>query len=844
MRNKRNLTYRVAAVFDTETTNINLGDEEHEEWRAFPVTYQVNDLRKLASVAEYVPGVSDNIKIYRTASDFVGFIADLIEYHAYTSAVPVVCGYNLMFDAQTVLNLLSERYTMGVSAQSSTNVYTLDLYDKSDVFRMDAPLLRFWDTFHLEMGGLAAMGQTAGLAKLKGDWDYSLVRTPDTDITSDEYGYAARDVQVIPAYLRYLLESNAWMTPDMLGHTVLTKTSVVRRMAEHEIGPLRTSNNSTIKKNFMAMCRAEMPRDYTSYALRKACFIGGLTFTAAAFASTVQTNALSLDATSMHHLLINGRMVPVNFKRTRDRKMLKAYCDQVIKTSREYVLAHYAKPFDCAFHMRVAFNNLRLKRGSAFERYGIAIIPQGKFGFSAMTRAEYAKSEASRESEEATRMYGWRNMGYGVEFAFSKLYAAERAVVHVSELELWAISRVYEWDSIEPICGEVTMRFEFPPDYVVLQSHQLFERKSDMKHIDNTYKEGVAYPENIPESIPAGIARGLRDGTLTQGFVKSYYQSSTKGAFNSIYGTQAQDVFKAEYRIAGGVISVNPQTVLTPDNFAERMPKHPKVLYTYGLRIAGGSRVHLILAIELMHDALGERCRITGGDTDSVKASVDADVTDAEVEAAIEPLLIAATSAINAASMRVRNEYPAMASSLKHVGGFEVENAGEGTRWAYHMDVWNKARISCDTDGNTHITCAGLSRPEHTYNMEVLVHDLLQNASPYDVLPQVFGYNVFVSSEVSHSLQRTRPDVSDMFDADVTDYTGKTTRVVAPEAIALYPCGRMLGDTTAMSNALNVKYIRKHYNRDVDTRERIVGARDVYVDENGKAHGTPYVFIE
>ena len=64
-----------------------------------------------------------------------------------------------MFDMQTLMFDLNCKYDMEVNAQSSTNVYTLDL--KKDGIM----LLRFWDTYHLEMRGLAAMGETCGLQK-------------------------------------------------------------------------------------------------------------------------------------------------------------------------------------------------------------------------------------------------------------------------------------------------------------------------------------------------------------------------------------------------------------------------------------------------------------------------------------------------------------------------------------------------------------------------------------------------------------------------------------------------------------------------------------------------------
>ena len=70
-----------------------------------------------------------------------------------------ICAYNLMFDMQTLMLDLNMQYDMKATAQSSTNVYTLDLIQDGET------VLRFWDTYHLEMRGLAAMGETAGLEK-------------------------------------------------------------------------------------------------------------------------------------------------------------------------------------------------------------------------------------------------------------------------------------------------------------------------------------------------------------------------------------------------------------------------------------------------------------------------------------------------------------------------------------------------------------------------------------------------------------------------------------------------------------------------------------------------------
>lgn len=519
------LPFKVVAAFDTETCNIQIDNE----WHAYTVCYQFNSLHNV-DLRAYTPGKLERIFIYRSKSEALNFIRTCINLGS-GNYIPIICGYNLMFDLQTLFYDLANTYSLAVNAQSSTNVYTLDILGANG-----KPILRFWDTFHLEMGGLEAMGETAGLYKLNGSWDYSLIRTPATPLTDAEISYASRDVQVIPAYLRYLLEANDWLKPEMLGCNLITKTSLVRQMAKNEIAPLKVKLNSgksmSLFSLFVLDCKEALPHCYYDYALEKACFRGGLTFTSAKYASVVVRNVVSLDAVSMHHLHINGHYLAKQF-RPCNKEQLQLLIDSVLAVSKRYLLDHYEKPFECAFHMRIRFKNLRLKPGTAFHDYGIAIIPRAKFGLSIAGSAEYSRSDSAQAAETSTRLSGWRDWAKNARFAFGKLYEAEEAILHICEWELWAISRVYEWDSIEPILGEGACKFELPPDYVTLQSNLLFKRKQDMKFINKNYSEGVVFELNIPESIPEGIAAGLRAGTLSNDFVAAYYQSTVKGMFNS-----------------------------------------------------------------------------------------------------------------------------------------------------------------------------------------------------------------------------------------------------------------------------------------------------------------------
>lgn len=811
--------YRVAAIFDTETTNIGEGAET----RAYPILYIFNDMRA-TPLESYTPD-TDDVRFYRRTSEALAYIDDLITYGRAHGYVPIIAAYNLMFDMQTLMLELAQSYTIEANAQTATSVYTLDLCVDGDV------VCRFWDTFYLEMGGLRAMGETCGLPKAVGDWDYTLVRTSETPLTEEELFYARRDVQVIPQYLQWLLRANHWLTSDMLGCRVLTKTSLVRQMARREIGGRRVTLQSgkkiTLQRAFETTCNQEFPKNYESYALRKACFRGGLTFTSAKTASVVVDNVASLDVTSMHHAFINGRRLPVKFA-VAPPEILQIACEHIVSMPLEDVLRNYSDPFRMGLHVAISFTNLRLRTNTCFADWGIAICPRSKFVRTLHADTDYSNNERAKTQENSIRAHGYVDSAVNPTFAFGKLYRADECILHVNEIELWNVAQVYEFDEMHVLYGEATTKTIVPPDYVTLQSNMLFARKTDVKNLIKHYTEGVPYAGDIPESIPEGIARDARTGTLSMKFLQSYYGSTVKGQFNGIYGTQAQDVMKADYHVTEkGELEVDKNTICAPENFAKKRPHTPRVLYTYGMRIVAGSRMHLVIAMMLIYRRFGARVTVTGGDTDSLKISCANDVTDAELLDALEPLHTAIENAINLTMRRVRNTAPDMASTLDHIGKFEIEDCGGATRYAEHVELWNKARVSLDMSGRVHVTCAGLPRPDGVYTIEDCIKDIMCMGHGFaETIRAALGYDVLVDYEICHTLQRNRPHVWDRYVGTVTDYRGATYHVDAPEAIALYPSGRWLGESDKQANGENLSYMARAYNRHVETTPRELIVRD------------------
>lgn len=823
--------FTLAAVYDTETTNMYEGVKS----RAFPCLFIVNDIRGV-DLSDYTQGRDDNVKFYRHEQEMHDYISLLVSWGLDTQRVPIIAAYNMMFDLQPLMEDLRKSYDMKVCAQSSTHVYTLDLVDEEGKI-----LLRFWDTFYLEMRGLSAMGETCGLEKAKGDWDYNLIRNQETYLTKEELGYARRDVQVIPAYLKYLLKANEWLKQGDLGVSVLTKTSLVRQMAKREIGRIKRCKDNgkeiTQMKMFAKLCDQELPKTFESYGLRKACFRGGLTFTSAKYAMQVVENVASLDVTSMHHAFINGRFIPVKFKAAKQDKLEEAYNYIVNELPLEDILYTYHSPFPYAFHMLIRFDNIRIKKGSCFDEWGIATIPSAKFRAKA---SRWSKEEinnyANIYAEEMNRMNGWVDRAMNAKFAFGKLYEAETVFMHVTEVELCAINMVYEWDNHKCILGEITQNFNRPPDYVTLQSNLLYGMKEDVKDILKKYHQYEPYQDTIPSTIPDGIRMQIESGVMSEQFLESYYTSTVKGQFNSIYGTMAQDVYKPDYQVLkDGNLQIDKQTQISKANWNQKQPEWCRVLYTYGMRIVGGSRLHLIVAMKLLYDALGNKIRITGGDTDSIKISCDEDVTDAQLMKALQPLHEAVTDAIDLTQERVREEYPELASSLHDVGCFEVENCGNSTRYKLHMEAWNKARVSLDSEDNIHLTCAGLSRPDGMYHMEHFIEDMLKTYSAYKIFPLILGFNTWIYPRLSFSLETHHPDTTDIFDDDVVDYRGHKQHVTAHESNALYVNGRLLGDLTKTVNRSSIDFVQAEYGRIIDDDEKQINLDD---------EGNPCIYID
>lgn len=666
---------------------------------------------------------------------------------------PIIAVYNLQFDFVSLEPIFVEKGYQLESFGPHTSPFYIDVIQDGQT------VLRFWEVSRLCPQGLAVMGELAGLPKLEGEWDYSIYREPGCELTKEEEAYATRDTEVIQRYLQYVIKTNDFIKESDLGTRLLTQTGLVRLFGERVVGRKEL-------RAFRAAAAQEEPEDEGTYRLRKACFRAGLTFTGGKNAGKIFENVISIDTVSMHHSFVLGRLVPRGFHKA-EPKVLERALENIFETHVDEVLANYERPFGTAIHARVKFKGLKLKTGSVFEEQGIASLARGKFTQNVIY--DWEDGSSSQTAENRNRSKGFLDQGKGLRFEFGKLVEAQEATIFLTELEAWVMAQVYSWDSFEVIEGELTTRFQVPPTYVLKLDEHLYYNKMQMKR----FLKGE--DAEVPQAIK-NAPRSVQEG---------YYRSTSKGMFNSVFGMTAMDSHKYA------------------DEYSKI--KAPSSWYAMGMRIAGGSRVHLIIAMLLIERKFHGRFSILGGDTDSIKLT---GLTNTEIQEALQPLHDAITRSIDI----TLTESGIDPEQFDGIGTFESEGTAE-----LEVEVFNKNRIAWNGD-QFELTAAGIPTPSNRPNLENALTSLAKKYGPNMVMEKIYGPNLEVDSSISCFLFPVRP----------------TTRTVNGFAAAtsLIPTNRLLGDLYSPEMASVRNCLPKEYApRTISLEEGTITVRDSFTQE-------------
>lgn len=226
--------YRIIGAYDSETTNIKV----HGIYQSFPILHQLGLISDIG-VEEITPdNVVDNVNIelYRHAVDLYARLDGLAS--ADFAFVPVILCHNLAFDMYGLSPWLSDR-NVRVLAKSARKPITFTVMDEND-----KPKLVIWDTLIFSQQSLERMGKDCGYSKAVGEWDYNLVRTPETPLSESELDYAKRDIYTLITWVSWWLKHNPDIMPERLGCSVVTKTGVVRERRKVRYSKLHGIGNA------------------------------------------------------------------------------------------------------------------------------------------------------------------------------------------------------------------------------------------------------------------------------------------------------------------------------------------------------------------------------------------------------------------------------------------------------------------------------------------------------------------------------------------------------------------------------------------------------------------------
>lgn len=801
--------YRIIGAYDSETTNIKVQGIYH----SFPILHQLGLLDGV-DVTEITPeNIIDNVNIelFRHAVDLYARLDELMEIDF--DFVPVILCHNLAFDMYGLSPWLSDR-NVRVLAKSARKPITFTVMDEND-----KPKLVIWDTLIFSQQSLERMGKDCGYTKAIGEWNYNLVRTPETPLTSNEIDYAKRDIYTLITWVSWWLKHNQDIDPEKLGFSVVTKTGVVRERRKVRYSKLHGMGNAkNVQYYWLSRCDLEAPKTDDELFTMLASTRGGFTFCSMVNASKpfdlVGTDMVcaAYDATSQHPAQLVSHMYPFQFKEMPGHVLDLAF-ELVGKITIDRIFRQWERPFPTAFDACFQFENLRPRKGSLFEKYGIYPLASARY-----KTPEQLKQDEDN-GDKAAYMEHLRNRSYcdcieGAECAFGKVVSAKRARFYLTELAAWEVWQAYEWDSVHAVHGYLTGKFIRPNDIDVISTMQFYKAKNEFKDARKRHYSGkpISNGEKLRKlGISDAIVDELENRTISAGDVEATYLS-LKADLNAIFGLSATNQYRRETVLDGFGISYIGEFGIC------NAPKTSKVWYQFGQRIVGWSRIAQICAMNLVTPYIET---IVNGDTDSIKV-ICKENNLSRINDALRDLGAAIDIGKEFVCSRVRAAFPDMYDSLDEIGYYVPE-----FQVKRFCASWNKAYCLQDENGYS-FTLAGIPtrKRENELSAFIGINGLADRmhalGMSFDEISSLFlGYNVTYANDVIRMNGRRFPEWGDIFTGKVTDYLGNVSRVTEPFSLALYPMSKTVNDTSSSDNATNMRYALEN-NSNVNTGHKLI----------------------
>lgn len=791
MSRKQRKPYRIIGAYDSETTNIKDGFG----YKAFPILHQLGLLDcPITDVTSANVEQHADIELYRHTFELTSRLDEIVS--STFDYVPVIACHNLSFDMYPLAEWLLS-HDVRVLAKSRQKPITFTILDENGHAR-----LVIWDTLVFSQQPLEKMGIDCGYAKASGEWDYDLIRTPETPLTADELDYAKRDVYALIAWLSWWLKKNPDIEPEKLGLNVVTKTGVVRERMRVRFDQLKGNGAKyNVGRFWMFQNRTEAPKTDDELFTMHACTRGGFTFCASKAASIPYdlTNSdmaiAGFDATSQHPAQMVSHRYPMQFHETTCEQLELAFA-VIGLVKLQDVLTKWSKPFPVAFNACFTFENLRPKKRSIFKKNGIFPLASARFqNITYEPNEDNAQSDLMRD-ELAKR--GYRDTCAGGVFAFGKLESAKTATVYITELTAWEIWQCYEWDSVKAEHGYLTMRFCRPTDMSTISVMQFYKAKNVFKNARHEYMTTGTITnvgELLSVSIPENTVSRMQNGSLSDTECDLVYLG-LKADLNSLFGVNATNEFRASTILGTDGIEYQDESGIAC------APKNPKAWYQFGQRIVGWSRIAQICVMLL---AAPHVKAIVNGDTDSVKFLMHESKMNA-LQKALTRYASALDKGKEITCKRVKTMYPRQYDSLEGIGAYVLEFTSKR-----FCASWNKAYCTHDVDSRTGkrkfaFTLAGIpTKDAHGLKrVNSFADELYEKGLSFEEICNIIlGYNVTVSHTITRLNARSFPQWASSYFGRVTDYQGNTSLVAEPEALALYPMDKIINSFASFDNRCN-----------------------------------------
>lgn len=791
--------YKVVCALDTETTNIT---DPFGITSAFMVLYQIGELAEpVEQIDPARPFESCAVRMHRDLESTWDDLMDVMARHA-GGCVPVCCIHNLGFDMHGFSEKLLEWQNgigqVRVLAKSPQKPITITLcIDKKPVFV-------FWDTLLFSGMGLARMGAECDFEKAVGDWDYTRVRAPQTDLDADEERYAARDIGVIFSWLKTYLDREPFIAPDDLGKSAMTKTGAVRVKRRKMLEPVKGAGRKlTAGQMWHRINDQEKLDDDDALFSVQACTRGGFVFCASKNAGRAFENVLAFDAKSQHPAQMVSHMYPVQFKKA-SRKVLELDSRIVARVSAADVMRKWARPFPVAFCARFDFVNLRPKPSTVYSENGIYPLAYARVHRAKHREGRDDEADAQREAE------GYADMAEGCKHAFGKIESAEVASLWLTELGFWEVCQAYVWDACIPVCGYETGRFVRPSDMAILSVMEFYKRKDQIKGVRKSYysRDIEAAAKQAETCLPHYLVERIEAGEDVSNDIETYYLAA-KADLNSLFGIESTNEARRDMVIDERGIEY------TGCEGAGNLPREPKAWYQFGQRIVGWSRIAQHIVLQGMHE-LG--ATVINGDTDSVKA---AGISVGEADAFLCKFGSCLDAAKHEVLKRVKATYPERFQELPRIGYYEHE-----ATYQLFYSAWNKSYCVSDGRGNYELTLAGVPASKRSPGAHDSLEDFCadldaQGWTFQQVCGCVLGYDTTIDPAITKLRQRFIPKFASRWVGTVNDWRGGSFEVNSPRAVGLAPMPKTIGGLSNEDNRQNMLRTKPN-NPDLMTKPHIL----------------------